>query len=454
MISKSSFILTALFIFTSALLVGVLFQPALTSYYFQDDWFAFSISKSNNIWDFISFFQPRNDVIWFRPLGVQLPFYLASAFFGLNPVPFKIAVIILHFLNSFLIYKVLLYFLKKPYLSAFGAFLYLTSSSHQLLFYWAAVFSFVLAAFFYFGAFLAVLKGKAKIGLILYVLGLLTNELLITLPLVLAMVSCFFKKSVKIRNFFYFILISLFYIGFRFLFKPTASGYFFINSINQPLVTLRNFFLWSLNWPEAIQDWFLGFLHLDPLFIRTFTPFATVFSAVTLVFLILFLVLPLISVFSAKKWKFLKVAVFGLLFFLVVLTPVLIFRSHAFSYYLVVPFFGFLLCFLSLFSVFVEYNRLNRKILLVIIIVFSLLWISSSYLNIRLNKRIHWAYKRSKRSNELIHQILKSYSKIPEDFSVKLSSNNIYEDKLILSDQNAVRVIFGNSNLKTIYNTD
>ncbi|OGG00993.1 hypothetical protein A2153_05995 [Candidatus Gottesmanbacteria bacterium RBG_16_38_7b] len=85
-------------------MVYLLFLPALTSYYFQDDWFAFSIVTGKKWSDLISFFLPPQDVIWYRPLGVQIPFFLAYTFYRFNPFPFKIMTFVFHLTNGLLVY--------------------------------------------------------------------------------------------------------------------------------------------------------------------------------------------------------------------------------------------------------------------------------------------------------------------------------------------------------------
>lgn len=449
MIPKYGLFLTVLFVCLSALLVGVLFQPALTSYYFQDDWFLFSISRAQNISEFFSFFLPRGDVIWYRPLGQQLPFYLSFTFFSLNPIPFKIAVFILHIINSCLVYKLLMQFIKKQEFALFGSFLYLTSNSHQIIFYWAATVSFVQAPFFYFSCLLTQIQKRNKLSLILFILGLLSNELLITLPLILTIYSRIFKNSKnKIKPFYYW-LIGGIYIVLRLIFRPAISTYGFIAGIKQPLITLRNFILWSFNWPEAIQDWFISFLRLNPLFINTFKPYVIVFSLVTLLFLLLFIILPLSYLLFIKKQRIPRGANFGFLFFLVSLSPVLVFPNHAFSYYIPIPLFGLILFSQSLSSAFTKNIQVSEKIILFFLVSFSILWLTSSFFNIKLNQRIHWAYKRAKRSEILVKQILIRYPSLSSDDTVDIISKNAEEDKLVLSDQNAVRVIFGDNKIKT-----
>src|SRR3990167_2044322 len=81
---------TVLIIFIAAIFVSLfIYKDAFSSYFFQDDWFSFRISNARTVADLISFFAPRNDVIYYRPLCMQLPFFLMQRMFGLSPLPYR-----------------------------------------------------------------------------------------------------------------------------------------------------------------------------------------------------------------------------------------------------------------------------------------------------------------------------------------------------------------------------
>src|SRR3989344_6564769 len=84
----------------SFLVAVLLYLPAINGYFFQDDWFTLKISNAENINSFLGFFVPRSDVIYYRPLGMQIPFFLLSSLFGINPIPFKIFIVLIHLLHA------------------------------------------------------------------------------------------------------------------------------------------------------------------------------------------------------------------------------------------------------------------------------------------------------------------------------------------------------------------
>ena len=137
-----------------------LFYKSFTTYYFQDDWFSLRISNISSFAEFLSFFKPRSDIIYYRPLGMQVPFFISQTLFGLNPLFFRLITLMLHIFNSWLVYKILNYILKNKKLAIVGFLFYATASSNLTIFYWAATFAFVLAPALYFGSFYAFLKNK------------------------------------------------------------------------------------------------------------------------------------------------------------------------------------------------------------------------------------------------------------------------------------------------------
>lgn len=147
----------------------LLYFPAFTTFFFQDDWYSLSISHIPSFSELYRIFLPNRELIYYRPLGMQLPFFISQSLFGINPLPFRIGVILVHLLNSFLAYKLNRFFLKSNVLSTVGAFLYLFSTVHYIIFYWAATFSFALAVTYYFSVFLLYLNKRFWLSGLLFI---------------------------------------------------------------------------------------------------------------------------------------------------------------------------------------------------------------------------------------------------------------------------------------------
>lgn len=432
----------------------LLFLPAFKAYFFQDDWFSFSISQASNIKEFLRFFNPVQNVIYYRPLGMQLPFFLVRHFFGLNPFPFRIATFLIHLINGFLVYQLLYFFLKEKKLSLTGSFFYLTSASHMIIFFWAATFSFVLASLFYFWTFLLYLKGKQLTAILVFLTGLLSNELLITIPFILTAWELIQKRK-TIRNMYSFFVIAFGYVLLRLTVAKfsTSEGYSLLISAHQFLLNLRDYFLWSFNWADEIHNQFISFFQLNPIFIENFKSYFLILSISSIIFLFFFVVAPIYFLLkdNRKDKNIIYKFYFGILWFFITLSPVLFFSKHYFSYYIPIPLFGLLLSSMTLFSY--AKNFINKGLSLGILLITMFLWYWSSQNTIRLNLLIHWAPQRAARSKELVTKILKTFPTLPDNTTIFVKGNSHDTDinKWALGDQNGLQVLYNNTSIDSIY---
>ena len=134
------------------LIIGItafLYKDSFTGYFFQDDWFSFSISKVQSVNDFLSFFIPRTDVIYYRPFGMQIPFFLMRSLVGLNPFYYHGVIFLTHIGNMFLVFQLTKLLTKRLFASFLVSFLYTTSAVHYIPFYWFSTYSFVLGPTFF-----------------------------------------------------------------------------------------------------------------------------------------------------------------------------------------------------------------------------------------------------------------------------------------------------------------
>src|SRR3989344_2589586 len=72
-------------IFTFFFLLSlIIFHKSLSVFFFQDDFFLISLSRANSLKDFMTFFVPRNDVIYFRPISLQMFYFFMFKLFGMK----------------------------------------------------------------------------------------------------------------------------------------------------------------------------------------------------------------------------------------------------------------------------------------------------------------------------------------------------------------------------------
>lgn len=430
--------LTILFLLLTVVISGILYKDSFGAYFFQDDWFTLTISQAQNFRDILDFFIPRTDIIYYRPFGMQVPFFLISILFGTNPLPFHILVFLTHILNIFLVYKLSFEILRNKKLSAVTAFLYSTSAVHFIPFYWASTYPFVLGPTFFFLSFwlfsiFVRLNGRIflLLSLVSYIFGLLVNEMVITLPVIVSVylvLNKIFKKFIYIAPYFFIVMI---FIIFRFIiFVPPTVGLYRMEIGNHLLSNLKAYFFWSFNWSEVMTEQMVRPFVFNELIMQNYG-YVAYLSIITFLIFTLFIIYGGYQLYKSEsnKTEF-KILLLGISWFVVGLSPVLLFPSHKFSYYLPISLCGLLIALVTL------YNRFFRSPLFIGILLFS--WVLISYVSINYNKQQHWAPRRSTISRNLTNSIV-NYA--PFDKIIRLPDQS--ENRVALNGQDAVKYLLG-----------
>lgn len=336
----------------------------------------------------MNFFIPRNDVIYYRPISLQLFYFSFYRLFGLNVNYYHIFQLILHAINSVLIF----YFVKKILKSSFAgfvaAFLFSVSATHFYELTWVASTFNSIALFFILLYFLLFDNKKAyKFFLpeIFLVLSLLSIETAVILPALLFLTVIFFRKMLK-PTFLHLVIqsfIVLFYLFFRFIiFKiPATNSYSLGLSLSLAIKNIVIFLVWLLNFsePMTVHLAVRQFPFTDQWFTETFQIYPLILS---LNVLFLFIVGSL-ALFKNPKSIFNKIVLFGVLWFFIALIPVLVIPKRAYPYYPFLAQIGFWIIFASIL-----YH--NRKYLLTYFVIFS--FILTSFLTLRFLDNNHWVY--------------------------------------------------------------
>ncbi|RJR29520.1 hypothetical protein C4564_02175 [Candidatus Microgenomates bacterium] len=447
---RTNIIIGAMAIF----LVVALYYPSFTSYFFQDDWFSFWISRVHSVGDFFALFLPRNDVIYYRPLGMQVPFFLVRALFGLNPLPFRIATLVVHLANGWLVYKLLNNFISSKRLATVGSVLYLTSATHFTVFYWAATFAFVLGPFFYFASFLTFVQKKKRVSFALFVIGFFVNEMIMTLPAILMMYLLLRNEISRWKETIVYWIGTFGYVIFRFTIAkfPTSGGYVIQTNIVQLVRNTKAYILWALNWPDEIQFQFVSFFKLNAEFIRNFAPLVNILTTLSLFFLVLFFLIPIILLTKNKNvMSIVKPVLFGCLWFLIALSPVLYFANHYYAYYVPIALVGLLTA--ALFSFKKGWGQVS-VIAKLLLSAFVIIWIISSWHTLDISQDIHWVTRRAKISEKLTRELRQTYQALPQGATVVFTEAISDEYKWAMGDQYGVKTLYDDGTLNTIFGSD
>lgn len=437
-----------------------LYRFSFFSYFFQDDWFSFRISNAKNLGDFLSFFIPRQDVIYYRPLGMQVPFFILGKIFGLNPFVFRIVTYITHTINIVLVFILARLLLKKEKLALLVAFLYGTSAVHFLIFYWFAIYAFIAgptAFFLSFILYILYLQRKKNsyyfLSFIIFVCGLLTNEIVAVLPLILFTYDIFLHKSISIKRLLPYFLSVVMMLILRFVFfAPPSTGVYQLSIGKHIFSNLKTYVFWSFNWSEILTEQMVRIFVFNDKITSEYSHYALLALITFMIIVFIFYISPITVMITSKKIKsFFPLTLFGISWFVLGLLPVLFFPDHKFSYYLPISLVGLLIVPLSFFGYLIKLIYLHTRWLsyiFVSLLVIVWLWITSA--TVDFNSQIHWAPRRAKLAKILADKAKKQM------ISQIYLSNKIYipssaENKLALNDQDGLIVTFGRKDIVTVY---
>jgi len=375
------------------LLPFILFFRGLTVFFVQDDFWLLSISRIHTIGEFLQFFSPRADVVWYRPLSSQFFFFLGNLFFGLHPLPYHIMVLLTHLLVICVLYKLVFSFWKDKSISLLSSFLYGTHALHTISLSWLATYAFILSPLWLLLTLYFYRLKKEKLAFLSYILGLLTFEVSLIIPLLLVSYQVFFEKKIQPSKIVPYI-ISIFILLFtrKILFPTQVTSELYQISLSINTVSLLKFYLLRLIGIPLFID---GMSLLNKIIV-SFLSFGF------LAFLI-FTFVRLRVILTAELKFFLSLFCIGLI-------PFLLFPLHVAPYYAT---FALLGCTPITAYISVKFfNRLHKQKRFVVSSVYVFLYIILQSTGIFWTYKTHWIYKRAELAQQLIDKHI--YEAIPQ----------------------------------------
>lgn len=435
----------------------ILFYPSFFVFFTNDDFYLLNISNATSLKEFFLFFNPFEQykgLGMYRPLTTQVFYFLGRSLFNLNPFYLHIISFIVFFSIIYLVYKLILLLAKNEKVALISAFLYATSASHFAHLYYLATFQelgmtlFFILSLIFFIRYLS--KNNRKLyflSVVFFVFSLMSKETAVVLPFVLLLTAFLINNRSKIKETVPYFLILLIYLSLRVFYYGFAQGESYIWDFSLRIFnTVFWYGLWSLNLPELLVDYVGPGFQLNPNLIafwgNEMKPIIGFFSV--FVFSILFSVVK-DTKRVWKKWN--KLIVFGVLWFIFTLVPVLLLPLHKFTFYLTLPLIGFVL-------VISIYLSRQKNILLVPIL---LVWLLLSFFTLDITRKSHWITRGSLVSKRVHEYMVDKYASTqekvyvrfvdyPEDdvlpwepsevVEVAISKNNFFElyfkDKVVL----------------------
>ena len=417
--------------FLGALLTFFLiYHGALGNYFSQDDFYFLRLARVESVVGFLNFFNPWHQQGFpaFRPLGTQVPFFLAQRIFHQH------AYLFLHFLsfsfhlaNFILIYKIIGRLTKKEYLSLALSSLYLIAPLHFLSLFYIAAFQQILAAFWQLFGFYYYLKhyddNKRYWVYVFFIFALLSKETAIVYPALLFLFSLIIKneinvgkalRQIKNESFYWlgFVLLIIFYGSLRWLSfsQSPGSAYELSLSVRTLLSSVRWYLIWLLGAPETIIVYAgRGLAFNWPGFVKDAKILGYLFTGTFLAeAAMLCLILIRLTGSGKNRKRMLSLLLWFAIWFVTSLSLVSLFPYHRYSHYLDMSFLALLLVVAEIF----------RKKDIILWIVLMAIFVLNGYLAVSIDSRLHWAPARSR--------IAAEYRQIFKDENICRNRRGIY----------------------------
>lgn len=433
--------LTFPLLFAASLL---LFYPSINYYFFQDDWFVLNWVQNS---DWLSLFNFRADVIYWRPLSMPLFFKSLNTIFNLSPVPFHLVTFSIHLLNAVLVFLLFWQLKFAKIISLVVAFLYATAAFQFIPLSWLSTTSYVIGPTFIFSSLIFFLKDKITISFVFFLLALASSELALTLIPIVAVLAGVDKTSLKKLS--PFAAIAILYLIARFFFLPLPQeGEYALTPAPKILTNLFWYFVWTFNMPETLSTVFY-FTNIQKSLLAILGFWQYAILPIVLFGFFIFLITKVSRAIIAR----------GLLIFLFGLTPVFFLPFHVYPMYVVVSSLG-------IFYIAANYfQKFKKKALL--LFTFCAVWFTSSYLAISFTRTNHWLVNLQSISKSYINYTQSLVADPPPNSvfifafpDIKYSQSQgfvIVQDEQniaqALNDQDAMRVIYRDKSLVSLYQT-
>lgn len=401
--------------------VIVFFWPLLFLNFAQDDFYCLLISKANSFREFLVFFTPEHSFVtshynFYRPLTTQFYFGIMQKIFGFNPMPFHVVSLLVHILNTFLVYKLAKEFVRNIKIAYLATFFYGFSQSLMVSIAWASNIQELVVTTLILMGIIFYKRRFNWTAVLCFILSLLSKETAITFPILIIVVTFFYEKKkdfIRLIPYFAILLIYLYFHFVKYRFVETESYTLLVNF--QVLNTLRWYFWWALGLPEMFLD------YIGPRF-SVLPQLWKMFFKESIIIFFLFITLNLIVAVSLltklKKISIsaIKTPLFFLLFYIIFLLPILFFPQNKYPYHQTTALAGIYI-FLAILI-----ERGGRFIMFLSIVIFALL----NYCSFNLTFRTNPLVSRSRLVSINLEPFLKQYSTLPENAVIYVKNDPNY----------------------------
>lgn len=213
MFRKNLPVLLSLFLLALLALWHLIFALRTQVYFSQDDFAVFAYFKQYSplklFWRFLTF----GDIWSFHKVIGFINFRILFHFFGTNHLAYLLHNHILHTLNLFLVYLIIIFFTKDYFKPLFFSIIF----NRLYLSYFSNVHEYLVTLFSLLSIYIFFRFPKYRfVSVLSFILGLLTKEVALAVPLMLwALIR---PKDLKIKQLFPYLVVSFLYLIYQFSF--------------------------------------------------------------------------------------------------------------------------------------------------------------------------------------------------------------------------------------------
>jgi hypothetical protein len=372
-----------------------MYRDAFRSSFIQDDFGWLVLSRFHSMGDWARCFFKFNPAGTYRPLSQETYFWLGQKIFGMWPPGFHLFGLAAHLAAVWLLYRFLRSFFRPPAAMA-GSLFYAVHGAHVTSMFWISAFPEPLAMVFLLASVLMFVRFDRTdnrcayaLALLAMLLGVMSKESILPIPLILAS-YCFLRSRRRLVWTIPFFVVSGFYLWMRVISQVEWAPY---------RLSLGRQTAESL---AAYLSWLAGFSGtVVATSFRWSVPGAYRWVAVVVAVGLLCLVLR-----SRTK----SLALFGLLWIVFALQPVLYFANHSYPYYLAPALAGFSLLLASALDS-LRNLPARKKLLPGLLVVLGTLWLS--YLTVK--PEGDWWVERTSGMQDFIDHLLAIDRRVPDD---------------------------------------
>ena len=314
---------------TPSLLCLIIYWLGLKAWFQQDDFAWLSqnraLREGGGLWTLLFMPMAQGTI---RPLSERAFFLLFGGVFSLNALPFRIAVFLTQMANLVLVSSIAWRLTRSRAAGFLAPCLWIANGALATVMSWTSAYNEILCAFFLLASFWLLLKyvetGQRRYCAwqwATFLIGFGALELIVVYPAI-AVCYTFLLARDHLRKTLWLLVPSAAYAAIHWHFAPQpTTGPYRMHLTSRMLGTLWTYWQWALSPARLVQ----AGIQLSP----------AVLLAATL---LLTLALVGFAALEFRNWN--RLGVFLLLWFLILIAPVLPLRDHITDYYLTMPTIG------------------------------------------------------------------------------------------------------------------